>query len=92
VRGFVAGAQDLLSAAEVDHLAVAGQVIAYEIGVRFLADHLDGDVYFRVHRAGHNLDRARTQFALLRSLQRQEDSLRTIASRAAGETEGGLWA
>ena len=91
VRGFIAGAGGLLSAAEVDHLAVAGQVITYEIGVRFLADHLAGDVYFRVHREAHNLDRARTQFALLRSLQRQEDALRAIAARAARWTGGGPW-
>jgi len=92
VRGFAAGARSLLSAAEVEHLAVAGQVITYEIGVRFLADHLDGDVYFRVHRPGHNLDRARAQFALLRSLQRQEDSLRAIVAQAAVEQEGSPWA
>jgi len=35
---------------------LAGKVITFEIGLRFLTDHLDGDVYFRVHREGHNLD------------------------------------
>ena len=35
-----------------------------------LTDHLEGDRYFPAHREGHNLDRARAQFALLRSLER----------------------
>ena len=40
-----------------------------ECGVRFLTDYLDGDTYFRIHRPGHNLDRARTQFALVRDME-----------------------
>lgn len=87
-RGFMAGTGDLLSPVEVDHLTLAGQVMTYEVGVRFLTDHLEGDPYFRVARPGHNLDRARAQLALLRSLQRQDDLLRAIASRAARERGG----
>jgi aminoglycoside phosphotransferase (APT) family kinase protein len=83
VRGFLAGAGEELSPLEVEHLAVAGQVITYEIGVRFLTDHLDGDGYFRVHRAGHNLDRARAQLARLASLERRVAELRRIAVQAA---------
>ncbi len=84
-RGFLAGTGDLLSGVEVEHLAVAGQVITYEAGVRFLTDHLEGDAYFRTHRPGHNLDRCRAQLARLASLERQEDTLRRIATRAARE-------
>ena len=64
---------------------MAGQVVTYEIAVRFLTDHLDGDTYFRIGRPGHNLDRARTQLALLRSLQRQQGAFRRIAARSAIE-------
>jgi len=84
-RGFLAGTGDLLSGVEIEHLAVSGQVITYEAGVRFLTDHLDGDIYFRTHRPGHNLDRCRAQLARLASLERQEDTLRRIATRAARE-------
>ena len=48
--------------------------------MRFLADHILGDGYFRIHRPGQNLDRARTQFALVDSLTRREDELRTASS------------
>lgn len=57
-------------------LAAAPQCIVLTIGIRFLADHLNGDVYFKIHRPGHNLDRARTQFALVRSMQAQFDAMR----------------
>ena len=40
-------------------------LMTYECGMRFLTDYLEGDVYFKTHRAGHNLDRARTQFKLV---------------------------
>jgi hypothetical protein len=44
--------------------------------MRFLADHLNGDVYFRVHREGHNLDRARTQFKLVREMEEMDAEMR----------------
>jgi hypothetical protein len=56
----------------------AGRLITLEQAVRFLADHLGGDRYYRVHRAGHNLDRARAQLALYRSLTAQEEALRAL--------------
>ena len=40
-------------------------LITFELGMRFLTDYLNGDTYFRIHRDGHNLDRARVQFKLV---------------------------
>jgi hypothetical protein len=57
--------------------------MSFECGVRFLTDFLDGDRYFRVHRPGHNLDRCRTQFALVRSLAQREDELRRLSETIA---------
>ena len=54
-----------MSEAEKGYLAQAGKVITFQLGVRFLTDHLNGDTYFRVHREGQNLDRARVQFKLV---------------------------
>jgi len=45
------------------------------IGVRFLTDHLNGDVYFHIHHENHNLERAANQFTLYKSLLAQEKSL-----------------
>ncbi|HEY9180040.1 MAG TPA: aminoglycoside phosphotransferase family protein [Candidatus Baltobacteraceae bacterium] len=74
-NGFIAGAGAMLTAAERNAFVTAGKVLAYENGIRFLADYLNGDVYFRVHRDCQNLDRARAQFAVAQSLERQEEDL-----------------
>lgn len=57
------------TADERAQLGFAGKLIAYETGVRFLTDYLLGDVYFKVHHPQHNLHRARTQFALVQSIE-----------------------
>ncbi len=77
-EGFLAGCGDSLNDVERAHLVVAGQVMTYEVGLRFLTDHLQGDVYFKIKRPDHNLDRARNQFALLRSLEAQAAGFQRI--------------
>ena len=77
-RGYLATAAGFLTPAERESLAVAGKLITFEIGIRFLTDHLSGDTYFKVHRPGHNLDRCRAQFALLESIEQQEDRIRHL--------------
>lgn len=74
-NGFIAGAGAMLTATERNAFVTAGKVLAFENGIRFLADYLNGDVYFRVHRDAQNLDRARAQFAVVESLARQEEDL-----------------
>ena len=76
--GFISGAGAICCTAERNAFVTAGKIMAYENGIRFLADHLNGDRYFRVHRPGHNIDRARTQFAIVDSLERQEEHLRRL--------------
>ena len=56
----------------------AGKLITLEIGVRFLTDYLEGDVYFKTHREGHNLDRCRTQFKLVESIEAQFDRMHAL--------------
>jgi len=80
-RGFVAGARGGLAPEEIRSLALAGPRMALENGVRFLADHLEGDRYFPVHRPGHNLDRARTQ---LRLAERMLDRAAELRDRVRG--------
>lgn len=65
VAGYCAGAGDLLSDTERTLLPTAARVITYEQAIRFLTDHLAGDVYYPVSRPDHNLVRARGQLALL---------------------------
>jgi hypothetical protein len=77
-RGYLENARAFLTPMEVDNMVVAGKVITFTIGIRFLADHLAGDTYFKIHRPGHNLDRARVQFKLLSSIEAQEEKMRAI--------------
>ena len=70
-KGYLLGTAGTLLPVERENLVVAGELLTYECGIRFLMDHLQGDIYFRIHRPGHNLDRCRTQFELVRSLEQQ---------------------
>ena len=73
VRGYLESAGEFLTPAEKKLLAFSGKLITFETGIRFLADYLAGDTYFKIHREGHNLDRCRTQFKLVESIERQEE-------------------
>jgi hypothetical protein len=77
-RGYLASAGEFLTRAEHRHLAFAGKLITFEIGLRFLTDYLAGDTYFKVHREGHNLDRCRTQFRLVESIAQQEERMNKL--------------
>jgi len=78
VRGYLSSAGQVLTRGEKQLLAASGKVITFEIGIRFLTDFLAGDVYFKVHRDGHNLDRCRTQFKLVESIGQQEDRMNQL--------------
>jgi hypothetical protein len=72
VDGYMDAANDFLNDAEVEHLAFSGKLITMETGIRFLTDFLEGDGYFKIHREGQNLHRARTQFKLVAEIERQQ--------------------
>jgi len=74
-EGYLATAGKFLTKAERNLIAFSGKLISFEIGLRFLTDFLSGDTYFRIHRPGHNLDRCRTQFKLVDSIERQEEAM-----------------
>jgi hypothetical protein len=51
------------------------------MALRFLTDHLAGDQYYRISRCGQNLDRCRTQIALMRAMDAQRDVMEESAER-----------
>lgn len=83
VRGYLASAGDFLTTTEKNHLAFSARLITFEIGLRFLTDYLQGDRYFKIHRDGHNADRARVQFKMVESFERNEDAMNKVVQRAA---------
>jgi hypothetical protein len=70
-----------LSEEEVLSLEAGARLMTFECGMRFLADHLNGDKYFRIHRLGQNLDRARAQFALLTDLEKHQEETKEMLMR-----------
>lgn len=75
VSGYLDAAGSFLNQTETDHLVHSAKLLALELGIRFLTDHLEGDVYFKTHRPDQNLDRARTQLKLVESIEEQEAAM-----------------
>ena len=75
VEGYLETAGNFLTPLEIDLLPFSSKLISLETGIRFLTDHLEGDKYFKVHRENHNLDRCRTQLALVKSIEDQEEEM-----------------
>lgn len=84
-RGFLEECGDLLTDEELDMLPYAGKMMTLECGMRFLADHIAGDVYFKIHRDDHNLDRCRTQFKMVADMEEKQAELISIVSRLRNE-------
>lgn len=85
-EGFLSTAV-FLNDTERGHLLTAGKLLTFENGIRFLTDYLSGDVYYKIAREEHNLDRCRTQFRLLDDLEQKEDLLLRIADSAAAKVQ-----
>lgn len=82
VKGYMIALKDSITPIEKENLAFGAILMTYECGMRFLADYLDGDIYFRTKRPEHNLDRARTQFKLISDMEKVYDKMREIVDRA----------
>ena len=65
ILGYTSGMGDALTQAERTHIHLAGLLMIYMQTLRFLSDHLNGDIYYQINHPGQNLERARNQFALL---------------------------
>ena len=67
-EGFLSQTANTLTEMEVETLALSCFVLTAELATRFLADYLDGDLYFNTKYPGHNLVRARCQIALAKDM------------------------
>jgi len=79
-KGFIEACPDLTQR-EKEMMPMGIKIIALELGLRFLTDYLDGDHYFAIHREGHNLDRARTQFKLVADVEKKWDQMNAIVAK-----------
>ena len=81
-KGYLSSASGFLTTREKELLPFAGKLITFEIGLRFLTDWLEGDTYFKIKRPRHNLDRLRTQFRLVSSIEEQMTAMQAIVLAA----------
>lgn len=79
-KGYLSTAGASMSPAEKKSLAWGAKLMTLECGIRFLTDYLEGDHYFHTARPDHNLDRARTQFTLVRQMEEVFDQMLEIVS------------
>lgn len=84
-RGYLEECGHLLTQEEIAMLPYAGKMMTLECGMRFLADHIAGDVYFKIHRENHNLDRCRTQFKLVKDMEDKEEQIKDIINKLCAE-------
>lgn len=84
-RGYLEAARESLCSLEWDLLVFAGRLITYEQAIRFLGDYLNGDTYYKIHRPGQNLDRARTQIKLIAEMERQQSAMEAIIAAYRAE-------
>lgn len=84
-KGFLEVAGGVMTPNELQNLPEGAKMMTLECGIRFLADYLAGDVYFKIHREQHNLDRARTQFRLVEEMEQNWELMHEIVRKYAKE-------
>lgn len=78
LEGYMSTVKDSITQIEKDNLALGAIMMTIECGMRFLADYLSGDTYFKTHREGQNLDRARTQLKLVSDMEKRFDEMNAL--------------
>lgn len=79
-HGYLDTATDFLTPTEIDYMVFSSKLMTLECGIRFLADYLSGDVYFKIHREHHNLDRCRTQFKMVQDMDQKAEQMDAIVA------------
>lgn len=77
-RGYLESCGDVLTKEELELLPYASLVITAEDGIRFLMDHINGDIYYHIYYPGQNLDRARTQLKLVEDMEMKLPEIKQI--------------
>ena len=80
-KGFLGEMKGSLTPKEIELLAESALILTYECGIRFLADYLNGDTYFKTKYPTHNLDRARTQLKLVVDIESKFDEMKKIIAK-----------
>ncbi len=82
VKGYLSTAGKSLNEKEIEYLPFSAKLLTLECGMRFLADYIDGDIYFGTAYPEHNLDRCRTQFKLVADMESKMDEMMRVTQEA----------
>ena len=77
-RGYLEACGSILTREELELLPYASLIITVEDGIRFLMDHINGDIYYNIYYPGQNLDRARTQLKLVQDMEEKLPQIKRI--------------
>lgn len=82
-KGFLQEVKEIITKEELETLPLGLWMMTYENSIRFLADYLNGDVYFSVDEniENHNLIRAKAQLELLRQIEEKEDEMKGVIEK-----------
>jgi Ser/Thr protein kinase RdoA (MazF antagonist) len=80
-KGYLENAASFLTDIEIENLAFGAKLLTYMQTVRFFADYLDGDLYYKIAYPEHNLVRTKAQFKLLQSLEENFEKMQEIVGR-----------
>lgn len=85
LQGFVMGAPNILTPQEIELLPSAILILPFELGMRYLTDYFDGDIYFGIVNSDDNLMRARVQFALANDIKNNMEDIKRIVYSIFGK-------
>ncbi len=77
-KGFLQSTSAILTQNEISHLVSSTHYMTFIIGLRFLTDYLDGDLYYKTTYSEHNLIRTRVQWKFLQKLEKNEKEMHKI--------------
>ena len=80
-KGFMSEMGQYMTDAEKELIPLSCILMTYEVGIRFLADYLVGDTYFKTTHETHNLERARNQFKLISDMEEKIDEMKAEVAR-----------
>ena len=83
LEGYLDACGHALTENEINVLPLGAKIITIELGMRFLKDYLDGDVYFKIDRPTQNLDRCRAQLRLAANMEAQWPQMQQILRETA---------
>ncbi len=80
-KGYMSQVKPIINEAEKEYFYLAPVLMAYIMGIRFFADYLNGDTYYKTEYSDHNLVRAKVQKTLIESMEENQEAMKQIIAR-----------